>query len=200
MRVAEEDQPILCIITPEGPMTWEWYPFGGKRGSAEFQMRAPQVFGELEGVATFIDDVLGGAREFPDMLEKLRQVLALCRKYRFHCALKKCFFGTLQASFLGHVIGNGTVRPDPSKIKAIQAFPLPKDSSEVKAFMGMNLFYANHLPYYSVLAAVFTDKIKGLKENTAIEWTDEEVQAFLAMKPRKKELVSRWKRMHPTVP
>ena len=45
--------------------------------------------------------------------------------------------------FLGHEIGNNTIKPIPSKIEAIKRIPSPKEKKDVMQFLGSVTFYSN---------------------------------------------------------
>ena len=48
----------------------------------------------------------------------------------------------LKVKFLGHEIGNNTIKPVPSKIEAIKRIPSPKDKKDVMQFLGSaNSYY-----------------------------------------------------------
>ena len=47
----------------------------------------------------------------------------------------------LKVKFLGHEIGNNTIKPIPSKIEAIKRIPSPKEKKDVMQFLGsVNLY------------------------------------------------------------
>ena len=51
--------------------------------------------------------------------------------------LSKSEFGHAEVTFLGHIVGNGQVKPIHAKIQAIVNYPAPKDKQELMCFLGM---------------------------------------------------------------
>ena len=44
--------------------------------------------------------------------------------------------------YLGHVVGNGTVKPEHGKLEAVQDFSTPETKSQVHAFLGLTVLSA----------------------------------------------------------
>jgi len=53
----------------------------------------------------------------------LKEVLEQLYKAGLTANPKKCQFGMSQCVYLGHVVGNGVVKPEVGKLEAIQEFP-----------------------------------------------------------------------------
>ena len=51
--------------------------------------------------------------------------------------LPKCQFGLKEVKHLGHIIGEGQLRPDPEKLDAIQSYPKSVTKSQVNSFIGL---------------------------------------------------------------
>ena len=49
----------------------------------------------------------------------------------------KCEFGFSELCFLGHVEGNGAIKPMLSKVQAIQYFPVPTTKKKVRSILGL---------------------------------------------------------------
>ena len=50
---------------------------------------------------------------------------------------EKCKFAQPSVKFLGHVIDEHGIKPDPDKVSAIMEVPTPINISEVRRFLGM---------------------------------------------------------------
>ena len=89
----------------------------------------------------------------------------------------KCVFAAPQTEYLGHVIGDGVVRPQINKIKALESCSLPQTKKQLRSFLGMAGFYHRFIPQFSTRAATLTD-LTGLKCPNQIQWTPEAMAAF----------------------
>ena len=67
------------------------------------------------------------------------------------------------------------VEPDPERLAAIAIFPVPKSTSDVRAFLGL----ANQLGAFLPDLAQATDELRQLlKKDTAFQWLNEHQAAF----------------------
>jgi hypothetical protein len=64
----------------------------------------------------FIDDILVYSRSEEEHEKHLRLALQKLREHRLYTKLSKCEFWMKQVAFLGHVILNGGISVDPSKV------------------------------------------------------------------------------------
>ena len=94
---------------------------------------------------------------------------------------KKCQFGMKECVYLGHVVGNGTLRPEQDKLKAVQDFPTPETKSQVRGFLGLTGYYRRFIPDYSSIAAPLTDLTKKYAP-TEVVWSEACAIAFQRLK------------------
>ena len=69
----------------------------------------------------------------------------------------KCQFGMTQCVYLGHIVGNGLVEPEASKVKAVWSFLQPASKKQVRGFLGLSGYYWKFIQGYATLAAPLTD-------------------------------------------
>ena len=72
--------------------------------------------------------------------------------------------------YLGHVVGNGMVQPEESKVKAVKQFPTPVTKKEVRTFLGMTGYYRKFIEGYATVAAPLTDLTRKNSPNR-VKWT-----------------------------
>ena len=58
--------------------------------------------------------------------------------------------------YLGHVVSRGVIRPELSKMEAIQAFSQPATKKQVRALLGITGYYRKYIPNCSTLAVPLT--------------------------------------------
>ena len=78
------------------------------------------------------------------------------------------------------MVGNGTVRPQESKLLAIKAFARPQTKREVRVFLALTGYYCNRrfIEGYSSLAASLTDLTRKQSPHM-VNWTEECESALL---------------------
>ena len=70
-------------------------------------------------VVVFIDDILIYSKTEQEHVEYLRLVLQALRERKLYAKLSKCEFWMAEVKFLRHVVSQGGVSADPSKVEAV---------------------------------------------------------------------------------
>jgi hypothetical protein len=145
-----------------------------------------EVFSDMMGksLLVYLDDLLVMSSSIDEHLLHLEAVLQRLQKHALRPKLKKCEFLQTQIKFLGHIISEGTIAVDPSKVVAIQNWPRPKNVKELMGFLGTANYLRKHIRGYSILAGPLTD-LTGKARAAAFDWstwTEETVAAFEAIK------------------
>jgi hypothetical protein len=97
----------------------------------------------------------------------------------------KCEFLRKEVNYLGHQITETGVRPDPQKVVAIEQFPTPTNTKQLKTFCGMISYYRRFIANCSKIASPL---YKLLKRDAKFEWTEAQQNAFQHLKSK---LISR---------
>ena len=79
------------------------------------------------------------------------------------------------------MVGNGQVRPDNSKIAAVEALPTPRTKKEVRIVLGLTGYYRKFIPDYATVAAPLTELTKKAAPNKVI-WSDVCEEALQTLK------------------
>ena len=98
-------------------------PFGIKSAQEVFQKQISQVFGDLPGVKTDIDDILVWETIWAEHDKHLEAVLQHCETVNLTLNKEKCKFGVTKVTYIGHVLTPEGVHADPEKVNAIQNMP-----------------------------------------------------------------------------
>ena len=69
-------------------------------------------------------------------------------------------------------MGNGHVRPDPEKIKAVKEYPVPMSKKQVRGFLGLAGYYRRFIENYATVAVPLTDLTKKSMSDSVV-WTAE---------------------------
>ena len=86
-----------------------------KNSPATFQRLINQVISGLTGCDAYIDDVIVYSETWSEHVEIMYKLFE-----------KLSEFGKATVTFLGHVVGQGNVKPVVAKVKTICEFPVPK--------------------------------------------------------------------------
>ena len=86
-------------------------PFGMKNAPATFQCLINTVISGLEGCSAYIDDVVIYSDTWEQHLEHVRSLMLRLVEAKLTVNLVKSEFGCAHIVFLGHMVGQGQVRP-----------------------------------------------------------------------------------------
>jgi hypothetical protein len=92
-------------------------------------------------VVVFIADILIFSKNEEEHDEHLCLVLQKLRKNQLYAKLNKCEFWLKEDSFLGHIIYEGGIFVDPSKVKDVLSWKTPQNVSDIRSFLGLAGYY-----------------------------------------------------------
>jgi len=76
-----------------------------------------------------------------EYLIHLQKVLNGLKAAQLTIDVFKCQLDRYEVHYLGHVIGERNVKPDPQKLDAVKNYPQPNSKNDVRAFLGLAGYY-----------------------------------------------------------
>jgi hypothetical protein len=179
--LAEEDRAKTAFSTATSHLEFLRMPFGLKSAPSTFQRLMNNVLMGLIGTRCFVylDDVIIFGENLEEHHTRLREVFEKLRQYNLKIEPDKCEFLKTELTYLGHVVTGEGVKPDPQKIQAICEFPIPKNKTEVKSFLGLAGYYRKFIPHFSKIAKPLNDL---QKKDQMWKWETEQIQSFQQLK------------------
>ena len=169
--VTKDARPKTAFITPYGLFQFRVMPFGLQGAPATFQRMMDVILDDVgEFTAACLDDVVIHSTSWDDHVRHLREILRRLGQAGLTVKPKKCQIAMSQCTYLGHVVGNGEVRPEQSKVKAVEDFPIPKTKKQVRAFLGLTGYYRKFIKNYAEKATALTDLTRKNAPNNVL-WT-----------------------------
>src|SRR5204863_9602901 len=108
-----------------GHFKWLVMPLGLSNALAAFQGLMNDILRECldHFTSAFLDDIIIYSRTLEEHKRHVMEVLKWLRKVGLYLKRKKCQFHKMKVEFLSVIIGRGTIRMDPTKVKAIMDWP-----------------------------------------------------------------------------
>ncbi|XP_070015359.1 uncharacterized protein [Nicotiana sylvestris] len=98
---------------------------------SHFEEKAKPNLNDTEAeIEMYVDDVIVKSRKQSDHVRDLKKFFRRLRRYNLKINPAKCAFGVPSGKLLGFVVSRWGIELDPSKIKAIQELPPPKNKTE----------------------------------------------------------------------
>lgn len=120
------------------------------------------VFGpKLEpNVFCYLDDIVMSSC-FEDHLKHLKLVCDCLKEANLTINFENGCFFRKPLKYIGFVIDGGGLRTDPDKVVSVVNYPRPKNTTEIKKFVGMRSWYRRFVANFSSLISPLNDLLTG---------------------------------------
>ena len=194
--VEPESREMLTINTHRGLFRFRRLPYGVASAPAVAQRTMEMLTKDLVAdvnhstsidqkvwavlkLLCFLDDLLLASDTMEGLLKLTDRVLLKLKDIGARLNKAKCEFGVESVKYLGHVISQHGVQPDPDKVSSVLNAPEPKNKTELRSMLGMTHYYGKYCPD---LATVCTPLYGLLKDGADFVWSQECSEAFSKMK------------------
>ena len=120
----------------------------------------------------YLDGVIVFGNAFEETLKRLEIVLKRLGDFGLRLKASKCKLFHTELSYLGHIVSQLGISPDPDKIKALQEWlqHLPKNASELQIFLGFAGYYSHlwtgsHRPLSPLISWLPSSQRNNLQRN-----------------------------------
>jgi hypothetical protein len=151
LKIRASDIPKTTFITRCGIYEYMVMSFGLTNAPAYFMYLMNKVFMEYldKFVVVFIDDIMIFSKNEEKHDEHLRLVLLKLRENQLYAKLNKCEFWLKEVSFLGHIISEGGISVDPSKVMDVLSWNTPQNVLDIRSFLGLAGYYRRFIVGFS---------------------------------------------------
>ena len=175
--IREADRPYTAFEAAGSLFHFTRLPFGVTNGVACFQRIMDSIIksANLDGTFSYLDDVIICGMTQQDHDLNLKRFLQAAAEVNIQYNKEKCVFSTQRLQILGHVIENGELRPDPSRLKPLHDLPEPTDTKSLKRILGL-------FAHYSKWISDFSSKVKPLASVSKFPLSPDAQRAFRSLK------------------
>lgn len=177
----ENSREYTAFTTSTGQYQMKRLPMGLKTSPSAFSRVMSVAMSGLTYDKCFIylDDLVVFGRNLEVHNKNLTDVLERLRKINLKLNPEKCSFMKKEILYLGHLVSENGVLPDPSKVEILQNYPVPTNTDEVKRFVAFCNYYRKFIKNF----AEITNPLNKLtRKNVTFLWTDRCQHAFETLK------------------
>ena len=175
MLLDKSSQELLTINTHLGQFKPTRLAFGIKSATGIFQRAIENKLKGLKHALVRVDDVLVGGKDDQELLNNLKSVFIVLKGNGLRLKREKCVFLKGKVCYLGYEINKEGLSPIPKKIDAVLNAPIPKNVTELKAFLSMLNYYHRFLDR---LSTILEPLHKLLRKGQSWEWDKAQQIAF----------------------
>ena len=177
----EKTKHKTAFITHDNLYQFKRLPFGLVNAPATFQMIMNLILKGLtwKHCLVYIDDIIVWSDNFENHLQHLDLIFQRLREANLTLKPTKCVFAKSEVTYLGHIISHDGIKVDPSKIQAVQSFPLPRNQHDIRSFLGLANYYRKFVKGFSKIALPLN---RLLTKDVPFKWTNDCQRAFDELK------------------
>ena len=179
--VNDEDIYKTAFVTKYGLYEYTTMPFGLCNAPSTFQRIIELALRGLQWITCliYLDDVIIFGRNFKEHLSRLKQVLMRIREANLKLKPSKCHLLQEEVEFLGHVVSEEGILPNPRNIEKLLNWPRPVNTTQVRGIIGLGSYYRRFVQDFSKLVHPLTELTK---KDKPFKWTDKCEEAFQRLK------------------
>lgn len=177
IEVHPDDVQKTAFSVDHGLYEFVRMPFGLKNAPATFQRVMDHVLKDLIGKCclVYMDDIIIFSASLQEHLVNLSKVLQALEKVNLKIQLDKSEFLRKEVAFLGHIVTDKGVKPNPDKIRVIENWPIPKNQKDLKAFLGLLGYYRRFIRDFAKITKPLTAQ---LRKGEDVEHTSQFLKTF----------------------
>ena len=168
ITLGKSSRAKTAFFTPFGKYKFLMVPFGLAQAPAYFQLLMSKVLKGLKFAMTYLDDIIIFSENESQQLEHLETVFSHLRESGLKMKWSKCDFFKSEIHYLGHLISPEGISPLPNKLDCIKHMPVPKNTEEIKQFLGLTGYYRKFVHRFADISRPLTTLTKKDKK---FEWT-----------------------------
>ncbi|CAF4749152.1 unnamed protein product [Rotaria magnacalcarata] len=176
-----------AFVTHKGLFEFNVMSFGLTSAPATFQRLMDIVLAGLKWqyCLVYIDDVVIFSPTFEQHIKDLEKVFQALQSANLTLKASKYQVCRREMRYLGHIITQNGIKPDPDLIKSVKNFPQPKKIKDVQSFLGLTGYYRRFIKDYSKIAEPLQQQLRNSqKGNHHLNWSKGCTDAFEILKNR----------------
>src|SRR6266498_4747275 len=96
-------------------------------------------------VQVYLDDVIIYFNNLDEHKRHIKAMLEKIREANLKLKPSKCQWFQTELKFVGHLVGRNGIRPDLWNVEKIENTEVPKNTTELRRFLGMTQYYRQYI-------------------------------------------------------
>ena len=179
LELAAESRNITTFSTHKGLGRFKRLNLGCKSATEIFHESIRKILQGVKGVLNIHDDICVFGATPAEHHQALKKLLEILQRYGLTANTSKCEIFKTSIKFYGLIFSREGIRPDPSKVRALNDAKPPTSKKELKSFLGMANYSSNFIQNYSDRTVKLRELITA---SSRWRWTNEHEKEFVELK------------------
>ena len=182
VELDENSKEKTAFSTQKGHYEFNVMPFGLTNAPATFQRLMECTLAGLNNMECliYLDDIIVFSANFTQHLEQLEHIFDRLRTTGLTLNPAKCKFAQTEVKYLGFMVTPKGIKPNSDKVDAVLNYPVPRNVTQLRHFLGMSNYYRRFIYQYSKIASPLHKLTR--KSNQDFTWTPTCQDAFDQLK------------------
>lgn len=177
--VSDRTKEILTFSTPWGRYSCKRLPFGISSAPEVFQNFMQQLFSKIPNVKVAVDDILIHGASLDELKSITAKVIKILQDNGMKLNKEKCYFEKRKVKFLGHVLSDSGLAPDPDKVDAVKRLKPPTNRKELQRLLGKFTYLSKFIKNFSNLTAPMREL---LEKKKTFDWGNTQQHSLDSLK------------------
>jgi hypothetical protein len=181
VEIEDSDRDKTAFVTRMGQFRFQVLPFGLCNAVSVFQRLVDHVLTGLNWFSClcYLDDICVFSTTFDEHVFRLARVIERIREAGLKFNPEKCCLFQRRIKFLGYEVSQRGIEPDSEKVEVIKGWPVPRDLSELRSWLGLIGYYRRWIANFSARAKPLFDLAK---KGVNFHWSVEQQKSFNDLK------------------
>ncbi|XP_052130313.1 uncharacterized protein K02A2.6-like [Frankliniella occidentalis] len=166
-KLDKQSSELCKFSTPFGIYQFLRLPFGLNVSPEIFQKAVYDLFGDIEGVVLYFDDMLIVAKTEEEHDQIFLKVIERAKEHNVRFNPSKIQYKRKSVKFLGHVYSESGKTIDPDRVEAIMLLKSPRNVKELQRLLGIINHVREFIPNLADETSCLTQLIR---KNVHYEW------------------------------
>jgi len=190
VRIREGDEKKAAFKTRYGLFEPTMMYFRLTNSPATFQTMMNYIYQDVilkheplrMTIHIYMDDIgIATCTNLDDHKRAVHDILKVAQLHDLYFKLEKCIFHAPSMDYLGVILEKGVTCMDPAKIAGVDAWPVPKNATEVRKALGFFNFYCPFIRDFTFIAKPLH---RLMQKDQEWKWGSDKQNAFDALKRR----------------
>ena len=109
----------------------------------------------------------------------MRKVVERATEWNLKLNFDKCQVKQRRVTYVGHLVTDQGLQPDPEKVRAVRSMPVPGSNEDVRRFLGFVQYLSKFIPNMSTVDAPLRDM---MKRDVDFYWNKHQQRSFDELK------------------